>query len=76
MLKLEAVKDGKAGSLLHLLASLVQDFAAEALTASEKWTAASAAARISIKEAIQDIDRLDGQVQCLCLLLLLLLLLL
>lgn len=62
VLKLETVKDGKSGSLLHLLAALVQEFAAESLNASEKWTAASAAARISIKEAIQDIDRLEEQV--------------
>ena len=62
MLKLETVKDGKSGSLLHLLAALVQESASESLNASEKWTAASAAASISIKEAIQDIDRLEEQV--------------
>ena len=59
---METVKDCKAGSLLHLLAAIVQEFGAEALNESAKWTAASAAASISIKEVTQDIDRLEEQV--------------
>eukprot|EP01036_Dinobryon_divergens_P026104 gene26104-34712_t len=61
--KLETFKDVKSGSLLHLVTSIVQDVAGEALTASENLNNASAAASISMKEAIQDIGRLEKDVK-------------
>lgn len=45
----------------------MQDVAGEALAASEKLIAASAAARISMKDTIQDVDRLEKDVIFFCL---------
>lgn len=61
-MKLDMAKDAKSGNLLNCLASLVEQYASDALTESSKWTAISAAAGISFQQILQEMDTLEEQV--------------
>jgi len=63
--KLESMKasQGSGGSMMNILSKLVVDKAPEVLSISEKWIAISAAASISFRQIISDVELLETQVK-------------
>lgn len=63
--KLESMKasQGTGGSMMNILSKLVMDKAPEVLSISEKWIAISAAASISFRQIISDVELLETQVK-------------
>ena len=63
--KLESMRATQSaqGSMIHILSRILNDHAPEVLTISEKWIAISAAASISFRQILSDVELLESQVK-------------